>query len=246
MHKFSIDINADVGEGINNESQLLPLISSCNIACGAHAGTMEIMQDVVKLAKIHGVKIGAHPSFPDPENFGRTPMQMSRSALYKSIEDQVVLLLDILKTEGLTLHHVKPHGALYNLAVTDAQIAKIVVDVLKQLSAPTLLYVPYKSVIAKIALKQDIPIIYEVFADRQYNDDLTLVSRKEPNAVFHDTNQVYEHVYRMVSEGKVKTISGKLVPIKAQTVCVHGDNPKAINLANLLKTKLEEVGISIE
>lgn len=245
MYPNAIDINADLGEGIGNEAQLMPLISSCNIACGGHAGDEYLMRTVVKLAKQHRVKIGAHPSFPDTENFGRVPMDMPCAALFKSVEDQINALIDVLNEERATLHHVKPHGALYNMAAKDERIATIIVEVMKSMHLPVNLYVPYKSVIAAIAIQNKIPITYEAFADRNYNDDLTLVSRNKENAVLNDEDAVFQHVFKMISEGKVKTITGKDINIEAQTFCVHGDNPKAIGLLNRLKSTLESKGIRI-
>ncbi|GAL68549.1 5-oxoprolinase subunit PxpA [Jejuia pallidilutea] len=246
MYPKSIDINADLGEGIGNEAQLMPLISSCNIACGGHAGDESVMHKVVKLANQHRVKIGAHPSFPDTENFGRVPMNMPCVALFQSVETQIRTLIDILNQEHAILHHVKPHGALYNMAAKDERIATIMVEVMKSMHLPVNLYVPYASVIADIAIKNKIPITYEAFADRNYNDDLTLVSRDKENAVLTNEDAVFQHVYRIISEGKVKTITGKCVEIKAQTFCIHGDNPKAIGLLNRLKKTLESKGIRIQ
>jgi UPF0271 protein len=245
VREFSIDINADLGEGIGNEEQLMPLISSCNIACGGHAGDKDTIREVVKLAKVYKVKIGAHPSFPDPENFGRLPMEMPCAALFKSIKDQINTLVDIVDEENTVLHHVKPHGALYNKAVKDAKIANVIIEVMKSMHLPVYLYVPYKSVIARLAIEYKIPIIYEAFADRRYNDDLTLVSRLKKNAVLHDEDEVFQHVYTMISQNKVKSISGKELEIKAHTFCIHGDNPKAIGLVNRLKYSLESKGVNV-
>lgn len=240
-----IDINVDVGERVNNESQLMPFISSCNIACGGHAGDEETMKTVVALAKKHGVKIGAHPSFPDKENFGRRAMDMPCIALYTTIKNQIMSLVNILDEYHLQLHHVKPHGALYNLAITDENIANVIVEVMKGLMLPAKLYVPYQSVIAKVALKHNIPIIYEAFADRNYNDDLTLVSRTEKGAIIQDEKDMFEHVYRIYINHCVKTKSGKLVDIKAETFCVHGDTPDAFTLISGLLNQLKTKGIQI-
>jgi 5-oxoprolinase (ATP-hydrolysing) subunit A len=242
---LSIDINADVGEGIGNESQLMPYISSCNIACGGHAGNHETMLTVVKLAKQYGVKIGAHPSFPDKENFGRLKMEMSCAALFSSLKGQIESLLDILHQEQANLHHIKPHGALYNLAAIDEKTAMVIVEVMKSFISPIKLYVPYKSVIADLAIQNNIPIVYEVFADRNYNADLTLVSRDKKEALIHDANVMFEHVFRMISEQKVKTISGAEMDILAQTICVHGDNPEAVTLVKKLNNNLIKRGVEI-
>ncbi len=240
-----IDINADVGEGIGNEPLLMPYITSCNIACGGHAGTIESMQTVVALAKRYGVKIGAHPSFPDKVHFGREPMEMSYAALFTSVKNQIESLIPILREAQVTLNHIKPHGALYNLAATDKNIALVIVEVMTWFAMPIKLYVPYKSVIAELAIQNNIPMVYEVFADRNYNSDLTLVSRKEKHALIHDTQTVVEHVYNMVVNQKVTTISGLEVAIKADTCCVHGDNPQAIELVKNLRMQLEDKGLTI-
>lgn len=243
--RYTIDINADVGEGIGNEPTLMPYLSSCNIACGGHAGTIETMRAAVTLAKQYGVKIGAHPSFPDAEHFGREPMDISFAALFISIQKQIDSLMHVLHEEHLNLNHVKPHGALYNLAANDEKIAMVIIEAMKRFMLPVKLYVPYKSVIADLAIQNNIPIVYEVFADRQYNNDLTLVSRKDKNALIHDPKVLVEHVYNMVVNQKVKTLSGEEVSIIAETCCVHGDNPDAINLLKNLRRYLEDKDMDI-
>ena len=139
MNRFIVDINADVGEGLSNESELMPLISSCNIACGGHAGDDETMKSVIELAKTHGVKIGAHPSFPDKDNFGRAPMKISYTALFKSLEEQVCQLIKHLDDAHESLHHIKPHGALYNLATKDKNVATVIIELLKSFVFPVYL-----------------------------------------------------------------------------------------------------------
>tara|TARA_R110002049_G_scaffold309212_1_gene518707 strand:- start:32592 stop:33332 length:741 start_codon:yes stop_codon:yes gene_type:complete len=245
MQRHIVDINADVGEGVGNEALIMPHISSCNIACGGHAGDEKTMRQVVKLAKQHRVKIGAHPSFPDKENFGRITMDIPCVALFAAIKSQIKSLITAINEEHAMLHHIKPHGALYNMAATDERIATVIVEVVKSLRIPVKLYVPYGSVIEKVALQNELSITYEGFADRNYNDDLTLVSRKEKNALIHKNNVVFEHVLRMVETGKVKTVAGREVAIKAETFCVHGDNPNAIDLIKNLKGFLEIKGIQI-
>lgn len=245
MDYKTIDINVDLGEGIGNESQIMPYIASCNIACGGHAGNFNTMQDIVKLARKYRVKVGAHPSFPDKENFGRLPMDMSCAALFSSIKNQIDDLIKVLNRENALLHHIKPHGALYNLAAVDERIANVIVEVMKSIALPIKLYVPYKSVIADLALKENIQITYEAFADRNYNNDLTLVSREETNAIIDDFDLVFEHVFRMISDEKVKTIQGAEIEIKAETFCVHGDHLNALSLIKNLHKKLEAIGYEI-
>ncbi|MFB9056552.1 5-oxoprolinase subunit PxpA [Mariniflexile ostreae] len=245
MKKYRIDINVDVGEGIGNEHQLMPYVSSCNIACGGHSGDEKTMRAVIKFAKAHGVKIGAHPSFPDKENFGRQAMDMSCVSLFTSLKNQIKDLLAVLKEEHAVLHHIKPHGALYNKAAVDKRTAVVLVEVVKSLRMPVKLFVPYGSVIEKVALNNGLDITYEGFADRNYNSDLTLVSRKEDEALICDGEKVFEHVYRMLATGKLKTINGDEIDIKAETFCVHGDTPNAVLVLQHLYTRLQEKGIQI-
>lgn len=246
MNAKTIDINVDMGEGVGNEAQLMPHISSCNIACGGHAGDFDTMRRVAELAKAYQVKIGAHPSFPDRENFGRQVIEMSSDALKASIKKQIQDLIAVLDELHLILHHVKPHGALYNLAAVDENIAKIVIDAVKSLTLPVKLYVPYHSVIATLAIEAQIPIVYEAFADRNYNDDLTLVSRLEKHAVIHDAEKLFKHVLSMFSSKKVKTIHGNYKTIEAETFCIHGDNPEAESLIVNLTTLLKAEGIKVK
>lgn len=243
---LSIDINADVGEGLNNESKLLPLLSSCNIACGGHAGDADTMRSVVQIANQHKVKIGAHPSFPDKENFGRKVMDMPCAALYSSIKGQIKDLMQVIRAEHGQLHHVKPHGALYNLAAKDKRTAEVIIEVMKSIPLPLKLYVPYGSVIAEMASIENIPITFEAFADRNYNEDLSLVSRSDTNAIISEPKEMFDHVYRMIAKQKVRSISGVEVTIKAQTFCIHGDNPRAIKLVKYLRKKLPKSGIKIQ
>ena len=245
MEPFRVDINCDVGEGVGNEAGLMPFISSCNIACGGHAGDRETMRTVVRLARENHVKIGAHPSFPDKENFGRKIMDISCAALFRSLEEQISSLMAILREEHEQLHHVKPHGALYNLAAVDKEIASVVVEVMKRFHLPLKLFVPYGSVIAEIAENENIPITYEAFADRNYNPDLTLVSRQKANAMITNPKEILEHVYRMITQQKVRALNGVEVSIKADTFCVHGDNPNALELVRKLTTELTNLNIEI-
>ncbi|WP_053991307.1 5-oxoprolinase subunit PxpA [Mangrovimonas sp. TPBH4] len=245
MGRFVVDINVDVGEGLGNESQLLPYISSCNIACGGHAGDEESMREVVKLAKLYKVKVGAHPSYPDKENFGRESIKISCADLYTSLKKQVRSLTKILYQENVPLHHIKPHGALYNKAAVDVKTAQVIIEVIKSIAMPVALYVPYKSVIADLASKENIKVTFEAFADRNYNDDFTLVSRKEPDAIIESSEAVFDHVYNMILTQKVKTISGAEMDLKADTFCVHGDHPKAVEILQEMTAKLKVNNVKI-
>lgn len=229
-----IDLNCDLGEGLNNEHLIMPFISSCNIACGGHAGSVEIMDHVIGLAIEHQVKIGAHPSFEDKENFGRVVLNISNGELKQSLINQMELFKDRVQRQGGIIHHVKPHGALYNLIAVNKEKAEVVVDAIQEVFNDVKMYVPFNSVIEKVAQESGIAIIYEAFADRNYNDDLTLVSRKESNAVLTESNKIMEHVSSMSNESKVKTISGLEKDIKAQTFCIHGDNQNVIPILKAL------------
>ncbi|MCF6346985.1 MAG: 5-oxoprolinase subunit PxpA [Flavobacteriaceae bacterium] len=241
----TIDINCDVGEGLGNEIDIIPYISSCSIACGSHAGDEKTIVETIKLALQHSVKIGAHPSFPDKENFGRKEIDITPEDLQLSIEDQIKLVNDTVKRLNGKLHHVKPHGALYNLSAVNKEMAQIVVNAVKNTVNDTFLYVPYNSVIQKLALKHDLKIKVEAFTDRNYNTDLTLVSREKENALIVDREILMKHLLKMVTDHKLISIDGVEVKIIAETFCIHGDNPNVKNLLKFLHKKLPENGIKI-
>lgn len=246
MINYQIDINADVGEGLGNESQLMPYLSSCNIACGGHAGDIDTMTSVVKLAKENNVKIGGHPSFPDKTNFGRVIMQISPKDLFMSLKSQIEDLQSILHAQNLQLNHIKPHGALYNLAAKSKKTAEIIIEVIKHMEQPVKLYAPYQSVIAELANKEQISVVYEAFADRNYNKDLSLVSRDKDDAIINNKEGVLTHVLRMIKQQKVKAIDGIEVPILASTFCVHGDTKNALEILKYLNKELSKNGIKIQ
>lgn len=241
-----IDINADVGEGLDNDAELMPFLSSCNIACGGHAGDTFTMTEVVRLAKAHGVKIGAHPSFPDKINFGRKIMEMTAADLYTALKQQVRVLQNVLRSENAMLHHIKPHGALYNLAAKDEKTASVIVEVIKSIALPLKLYAPYGSVISKVADEEGVEVIYEAFADRNYNKDLSLVPREMNNAVLTIKDKILNHVLRMIVHQKVSTVDGVEVPLKASTFCVHSDTENAVEILEYLNTKLPKNMIQVQ
>lgn len=245
LSKQHIDINADVGEGIGNEALLMPYLSSCNIACGGHTGDEETMNDVVGLAIQHNVKVGAHPSFPDRDNFGRQIVEMNKVDLFDSIMSQTIALNNIAEQHGVTLNHIKPHGALYNLAAKDANIAKLILNIISSFSYKIKLYAPYSSVIAKLAKSENIEVYYEGFADRNYNDDLSLVSRKNSDALIIKKEDVFDHVYRIIKDRKVKTVNGVEVELLADTICVHGDTKNAVDILKYLNYNLPAIGVEI-
>jgi UPF0271 protein len=242
----TVDINADVGEGLGNEALLMPYLSSCNIACGGHAGDAKTMTEVVRLAKDHKVKIGAHPSFPDVLNFGRAVMDISAADLYSSLKSQIRSLRQILHNENAQLHHIKPHGALYNLAAKDEKTARIIIEVVKSIAMPIQLYVPYNSVISKLAEQEKISVTFEAFADRNYEENLSLVSRKKEDAILQESSKILNHVLGMIYREKVTAINGVEVPIKASTFCVHGDTKNAFGILEFLSKELPKYNVKIQ
>lgn len=241
-----IDINCDVGEGIANEHLIMPLISSCNIACGGHFGDKNTIEETIKLAFENDVKIGAHPSFPDRENFGRKLMSISDFELKESIQSQIDLFLKVLKNYPTKMHHIKPHGALYNAIARDENLASIFLEAVMKYLDNVFLYVPFNSVIADLSMKRNIKIKYEVFADRNYNNDYSLVSRTENNAVITDKNNVLKHVLFMIENQKVKSLNNTQLLIKADTFCVHGDTKNAYQILEFLSSELTKKGILLD
>lgn len=241
----TIDINCDLGEGLNNEVEIMPFISSCSIACGGHAGSKRTIRKVVDLAIKHQVKIGAHPSFPDKANFGRIRLEMPSKDLQQSIEEQIQSVVSVCNEKNVQMHHVKPHGALYNLVAIDSFHAEVVIKAVKNKAPGSFLYVPYNSAIQKVAEKMGLNIKIEAFADRNYNSDLTLVSRNLENAVICEKKKLFDHLLKMILEKRVKTIDGVEVDLSAETYCFHGDNPKALELLKYASKKLQKSGIEI-
>ena len=243
IHK--IDINADVGEGLNNEKELFPFISSCSIACGGHAGNEETMKGVVALALEHNIKIGAHPSYPDRENFGRKSIKLARQVLIDSVRDQLESLLKILREAKAPLHHIKPHGALYNDLAKDKELARSFMEAIQPYKNSVKLYVPYASVIAEEAQDSGWPLFYEAFGDRNYNDDLSLVSRSGPGALIQDPDKVLRHILPIIKDGKLTTLTGAEKSIKAETICLHGDTDNVLEILTYLARELPKNNLLI-
>lgn len=241
-----IDINCDVGEGIGNEKDLMPFISSCNIACGAHTGDQESMRTVALLAYEHKVKVGAHPSYPDKENFGRVSVNISSDELIQSIQEQLAVFASILKKENITLYHIKPHGALYNDIAKNTVLAQTFLASIEKYKKEVFIYVPYESAIEKECLNQGFKVKYEAFGDRNYNNDLSLVSRNNKKALLEDPKNVLEHVLHIANRGEVKTMNGELKQIKADTYCIHGDTPSALQILMYLSNELPEHNLQIK
>ena len=246
METIEIDINCDLGEGVGNEEGLMPYISSCNIACGGHAGTIESIEKVVDLARKHQVKIGAHPSYPDPGNFGRVSMKIPENQLVESIQEQMHTLMSVLKSKGISLSHIKAHGALYNDIAKNTELANAFLKGIGRYVGLASIYVPFGSTIAKEAPKNGFEIIKEAFADRNYNFDLSLVSRKLPESVITDSQKILEHLLFMVKGGYVRTLEGRKTHIEAETYCIHGDTPSAVEILAYLSEELPKHNIRIK
>lgn len=239
----TININADLGEGATNDSEIMPLISSCNIACGGHAGNITTMTETVGLALQHKVKIGAHPSFPDPENFGRVKMEISEEALQRSIQEQLKTLQSVVEKQGHRLHHVKPHGALYNEAAKERVLADRVLTSIKEICGKILMYVPPNSQLQKAAIALEMPTAIEAFIDRQYEDDGSLVSRQKIGALITDKVKAWQQLEDMVLLHQVATRRGKKISITPETYCIHGDQENAVEILQYIHQKAKTQNI---
>ncbi len=240
--KRTIDINCDLGEGMSNDADLMAFISSCNIACGGHFGTRETIRSTVQLAKLHGVKVGAHPSYPDKENFGRKSMSISSSELAASLHGQISDFLSVCKEEGVNPNHIKLHGALYNDCSTNESLAEVIRGVYEGLNLNIPMYAPPNS-----ALSSKIEnTISEAFIDRRYNENGTLVSRAQPNALIEDSTQAWNQLVRMYVDQEVVSSNGEVIPMSAETFCLHGDANNARDIAEFIGTKLDSSNISLD
>lgn len=242
---MQIDLNADLGEGCGNDEALLALISSANIACGWHAGDAATMVQTVKWALTRGVAIGAHPSYPDRENFGRTEMQRDPEHVYADVLYQIGALDAIVRAQGGVLHHVKPHGALYNQAVRDPALARAIVRAVRDFDADLVFFGLAGSQMIDVAKEAGLRVKQEVFADRGYNADGTLVRRGTPGALHEDEEVALDQTLTMVREQRVRAIDGTWVPIRAETVCLHGDGAHALAFARRIRERLGAEGIAI-
>ena len=242
---MKIDINSDVGEGVGNEEVLVPLISSCNIACGGHAGDENSIRQVIRIAKSNAVLIGAHPSYPDKENFGRKTMILSKESLIEVLQKQLQLFFSIAKEENATVHPIKAHGARYNDSAVHIDLAQAYLEAIAPFSDSIIVYVPYNSIIAQEALKKGIKVAYETFLDRNYNSDGSLVSRRQDNALIEKPEKVLEHLLFILKEHKIKTLNGTLINSLSDTFCIHGDTVSALKILMYLHNELPKYNIQI-
>ena len=242
---MKIDLNADLGEGSGSDQQLLQLVTSANIACGFHAGDAQTMLQSVRWALKSGVAIGAHPSFPDRENFGRTAMQLPPETVYAQVVYQIGALKAIVESEGGKLVHVKPHGMLYNQAAVDSQLADAIARAVQAVDPSLILVGLANSELIGAAERLGLVARQEVFADRGYQADGTLVPRSQPGAIIESEQQAIEQTLNMVQHGKVLSISGEEVAVRADSVCLHGDGAHALAFARRLRAAFAEQHISV-
>lgn len=242
---MKVDLNADLGEEFASDAALLQLVSSANIACGFHAGDADTMLACVREALRLGVAVGAHPSFADRQNFGRTFMQLPPETVYAQVLYQIGALAAIVQAQGGRLRHVKPHGMLYNQAAGDPMLADAVAKAVHDFDASLLLVGLAGSALIKAGERYGLATRQEVFADRGYQPDGRLVPRGEPGALIHDEEAALGQTLEMVLQGRVKSVNGAFAPVQAQTVCLHGDGEHALQFAQRLRAAFIERGIMI-
>lgn len=248
---MKIDLNSDLGESfgaykIGNDEKIIPLITSANIACGYHAGDPLVMDKTLSLCKENGTSIGAHPGFPDLMGFGRRQLNASPKEVEAYVTYQIGALDAFCRKYGLKMNHVKPHGALYNMAVKNKDYAIAIVNAVKSFDSSIKLLAPFGSQMIVQAEKQGLDFACEIFADRAYESDGSLVARTKEGAMITDENEAVERVLTMITDGRVKAINGEIISIKADSVCVHGDGAKALAFVEKLRNAFAENGISVE
>lgn len=240
-----IDLNCDVAEGVGNEAELMPWISSANIACGYHAGDVGLMTETVKLCKAAGVAIGAHPSFPDRENFGRTNMNLPVDRLRAMVIEQILLLRSIARAQGAELHHVKPHGALYNMAAADPAMAATLAEAVAAVDDRLIFFGLSGSHMIRAAEQLGLRTASEVFADRTYQPDGTLTPRSKPDALITSLGVSVQRALAFATGEPIPAQDGTTLQLKADTICLHGDGPDAIGFARAIHQRLRQEKIRI-
>jgi 5-oxoprolinase (ATP-hydrolysing) subunit A len=234
-----VDLNSDLGEGAGHDNEILDLVSSANIACGFHAGDPASIFATIQAALERGVSLGAHPSFPDRENFGRTEMTMPPAEVYATVAYQIGGFRALARAAGGRMNHVKAHGALYNMAARDRALADVIANAVFALDPTLFLFAPVESQLDYAATELGLQTTPEVFADRNYRADGSLVPRSDSHAFVHDPLEAADRIIRILEEGKVRAVDGTDLAISAQTVCVHGDNPQAVEFVRKLRERLE-------
>ena len=251
INTMEININCDLGEKSKHHSNihdpdLLEIVNSANVACGFHAGDEETMNQVIKISKKNGVSIGAHPSFNDPENFGRERMNLSSTEIKKLINDQYEILQNIASKYGEDVTHIKPHGALNNMACEDIDLATTLAKTIKEIDRDLIYLVPTGSKMEEAAKTLDMKIACEIFADRNYEDNGNLVSRKKPHALITNPEDAKKHVLKMVKTQSLNCHSGKQIPCEIDSVCIHGDNLSSLETARSIKENLVKNGLELK
>jgi 5-oxoprolinase (ATP-hydrolysing) subunit A len=236
---MKVDLNSDLGEGAAHDDEILSLVSSANIACGFHAGNPASIFNSIRAAKEKGVAVGAHPSLDDRKNFGRTEMQVSAEEVYVLVAYQVGAFHALCAAAGVEMNHVKPHGALYNMAVRDRELSDAIVHGVLAIDPRAILFAPAGTELFRAGQESGLLTAAEVFADRNYNGDGSLVSRTKPEALLHDPAEAAERVLRMLKEGKIRAVDGTDISVRAETICLHGDTPDAVEFARTLQTRLK-------
>lgn len=242
---LSVDLNADLGEGAGHDDDLLALVSSANIACGFHAGDAAMMRTSILAAQQRGVAVGAHPGFSDRENFGRRELALDPEEIFDLVATQVRTFGEVAHSLGARPRHVKPHGALYNMAARDEAIADAVVRALCEVDPKLILFAPAASALSRAAEGSEVRVACEVFADRNYRADGSLVPRDQAEALLHDPVEAANRVFGMLRDNKVRAIDGSEVAVNAETICVHGDTPRAVDFARELRLALHQLGIIV-
>ncbi len=242
---MKIDLNCDMGEGCGHDAELLDLVSSANIACGFHAGDAETMRISAETAVEKGVAIGAHPGYKDRENFGRTEMSLSPKEVFDLVTEQIVLINAAAIAAGGRLEHVKPHGALYNQAARDRELAAAIAEAVEAFDTKFVLFGLSGTVCVTEAERCGLSVASEVFADRTYQSDGSLTPRTQPNALIQNLDEAVAQALQMVLDGSVTATDGKVVPVRAETICLHGDGPYAVEFARAIRTNLERKGVTI-
>ena len=246
-----VDINSDVGESfgayrIGQDTGLMKSITSANIAAGFHAGDPSVLRATIRTAKAHGVAVGAHPGFPDLVGFGRRDLNVTAREAEDLVLYQVAAVAGVASAEGMRIQHVKPHGALFNMAVRNAELAAAIARAVAAFDPMLLLFGLPGSEILKAGRSEGLRVAAEVFADRAYEPDGSLASRRKPGSVIHDAEMVVERAVRMVKDHTVVAIDGSVVPLQADTICVHGDTPGSDDLAASIRAGLERAGITVK
>jgi UPF0271 protein len=234
------DINCDMGEGTGNDALIMPFINSANIACGYHAGDASMLWKTVELAVEHQVRIGAHVSFFDRVNFGRTEMNLPDEELYDIITQQLLLFSEIAGSFDQPVNHVKPHGALYNMGARDPQMAGVIARAVKDFDPALVLFGLSGSQLIEAAKSEGLRTASEVFAERTYQDDGSLTPRSQPNALIENVTELMQQVLQLIDKGTVTTVSGKTISLRAETICIHGDGKHAVEFAKAIYGELKE------